>query len=529
MFGDWRDKLKSLRDRLTGVRHAQPLREVREADRTERLQEPESLPPAAEMQEQTAPTPVTGEVAKATIAPTRSRKPTPTPKPSAPAARVSLNLGIDFGTSFTKVCYRDVGTEESGVVTFGGRTAESAVIPTIVAIDHKGRLFVGDDIPRGLKVVAIPYLKMRLAGEPIDEAQAVAGFDLKERHVVCALTSWFLASVIKRSQTWIEQQQKGRLKNRAPVWSANVGVPVEHFDSDALSTFEEALGVAWHWLKEDQLPSTIADAVAAYGQTVPALCDAVADFHAVPEIAAAVQSFVTSREAAPGIYVYFDVGGGTLDGVAFDFINRNGERRINFYSGKVSALGLAAIGAVIGLDTRCPIDATEFDKHFTNGAQPFSDEQAQRVRRLVAEVIMTAKRKDSRNWQKDAIQRSDTERKNVGPLLASRMQPLRIFVGGGGSQSAWYCAAITSTHGRFQHLNAGVPPYELCEVPRPVDLNMHGIADQDFRRFAISYGLSIPFGEGPDLGLPSQFADAEKPRQWQPPGGVSYADSKDIC
>jgi hypothetical protein len=58
---------------------------------------------------------------------------------------------------------------------------------------------------------------------------------------------------------------------------------------------------------------------------------------------------------------------------------------------------------------------------------------------------------------------------------------------------------------------------------------MAGIANDQFIRFAISYGLSIPSGEGPDVGLPRQFVDAEKPRQWQPPGGVNYADSKDLC
>ncbi|MDW9414206.1 hypothetical protein GOB15_06990 [Sinorhizobium meliloti] len=54
-----------------------------------------------------------------------------------------------------------------------------------------------------------------------------------------------------------------------------------------------------------------------------------------------------------------------------------------------------------------------------------------------------------------------------------------------------------------------------------------GTADE-FTRFAIAYGLSFPFGEGPDIGLPSQFGDAETPRQWMAPGAVDYADSKDV-
>jgi hypothetical protein len=50
-----------------------------------------------------------------------------------------------------------------------------------------------------------------------------------------------------------------------------------------------------------------------------------------------------------------------------------------------------------------------------------------------------------------------------------------------------------------------------------------------FIRFAISYGLSIPFGEGPEVRLPSQFAKAEQPRREQLPGVINYADSKDVC
>ena len=57
---------------------------------------------------------------------------------------------------------------------------------------------------------------------------------------------------------------------------------------------------------------------------------------------------------------------------------------------------------------------------------------------------------------------------------------------------------------------------------------MRGLGDAEFRRFAISYGLSIPFGEGPEVGLPSQFAVAEKPKPWTVPGLVDYGDSKDV-
>jgi hypothetical protein len=49
---------------------------------------------------------------------------------------------------------------------------------------------------------------------------------------------------------------------------------------------------------------------------------------------------------------------------------------------------------------------------------------------------------------------------------------------------------------------------------------MAGLGDRDFMRFAISYGLSIPFGEGPEVRLPSQFSAAPPLPVRQLPGGV---------
>ena len=106
------------------------------------------------------------------------------------------------------------------------------------------------------------------------------------------------------------------------------------------------------------------------------------------------------------------------------------------------------------------------------------------------------------------------------------MRPLIVFVGGGGAHSDWYTDTIDSTHSRFGHLNAGIPPYRLTEVPKPADLSMGQMKEREFRRFAISYGLSIPFGEGPEVRLPSQFSDAERPRVWEPPGVVDYATAR---
>lgn len=519
----WRERLKGLRDRLLGRRTSDSSptdgaagKSTYASDRpsTGTPSRTRTLRPTAD------PVPLLSNTpAKPPSTRTSQSRPT-TPQRQSP---VALNLGIDFGSSFTKVCYRDVGTEESGVVGIG---TGGSLLPSVVVVSSTGRLYLSDAAKRVKSAVQVRYLKMRLAGVPIGDALPhVAGHDLNAESSVKALSAWFLASVIVRSQVWLAAKQADRLKGRSALWSANVGVPVEHYDSAALATFEETLGVAWLWSR-DGIPATLEEAVSGYAETKARLGVEVTDFHAVPEIAAAIQSFVTSREAIEGIYVYFDIGGGTVDGVAFNYVNRGGDRRINFYSGKVASLGLAAISAELG-EPADAVDAETFQRLMSSCAPEQAQKLIHKIRRVVGEVIMTAKMKDGRNWQVEGIQSADYERKFIGRMSPSRMKPLIVFVGGGGSRSTWYTDALASTYTAFQHDRAGIPPYKMLQVPAPKDFAMEKTDTHDFNRYAISYGLSVPFGEGPDIGLPSEFTiiDLLKPRALI--GRVDYLDSKD--
>jgi hypothetical protein len=55
---------------------------------------------------------------------------------------------------------------------------------------------------------------------------------------------------------------------------------------------------------------------------------------------------------------------------------------------------------------------------------------------------------------------------------------------------------------------------------------MGGLQQAQYVRFAIAYGLSIPFGEGPEIRLPSQLDPAGAPPRRQ--AGVDYRDHKDV-
>jgi hypothetical protein len=424
---------------------------------------------------------------------------------SAPsAAPVLINLGIDFGTSFTKVCFRDEGQEQSGIVRFG-HNHETAIIPSIVYVAADGTLLMGHHAATSEGLRPIRYLKMRLADLlPVADARASeAALEAEDGLTAKALSAWYLVNVIREAKYYLALHQEERLRGREVLWSANLGVPVEHYDSPALVEFEETLRVAWAWSRSGAVLTSLPEVVSAYRA---ARDDAAGDanFHAIPEIAAAVQSFVSMREASPGFYLFFDIGGGTVDGVAFKFANEDGGKRVDFYSGRVAPLGLAVLAN----------ESDRADKRFE-------------LQQLVGYVVMTAKKKDTSDWRRGGAQ-SEIARPYFRALRPDEEMPIVVFIGGYGANDAWYCSAIEATHGEFQHRNAGIPRYHLRLAPRARDLDMGGLTDQEFVRFAIAYGLSISNGGGPEVRLPSYFGTPDGPPEPLRPNVIPYADSKDI-
>ena len=322
---------------------------------------------------------------------------------------IDINLGIDFGTSFTKICYRYLGSDESGVIIFNIVDDVVALIPSLVNIDpSSGRVLELD--ARQENVKSYYYLKMDLA--------KLQNFSYKERCKRCALASWFLAQVIRYSKRWILQNQKDRLIGRRPIWSANIGVPVEQYDSPVLKDFQTVFRVAWEWENEGLLPSrpTETELIKNFQDTRKSAIQDESDCHASPEIAAAIISFINSRDARDDIYTYFDIGGGTVDGVSFKYWSTDGTNKISFYHGVVKELGVQFIENKLPELDRSKFQTMVFDDLSTlsDAGQRCLKQYGLEIQKLVAPVVVRAREKDPlHKWKK--------------------MKHLNVFLGGGGS------------------------------------------------------------------------------------------------
>ena len=455
------------------------------------------------------------------------------PEPEVPELELLyINLGIDFGTSFTKVCFRDIGQDFSEVVTFtnGQANLDEALVPTQIAILADGTLRAGltkaewAAIEQRIKT-PIKYIKMRLADLDITQESDRWRLDrlpeLDRPETVENLCAYYLSRVITRVQSWIRCNKPDLVKNQKIEWSANVGVPVEYCDSPAIARFKKVLSLAWLLSNE---PQTELFTLESLGQRLNQMRSRIADnpidCHAIPEISAEVWSCLNSREFDDGFYTFFDVGCGTLDGVSFRYWRDQGEPKVDFYSASVKPLGVSAISQCLAIELNISEDQVRraiLQSSNSDLTQLNSTQSRKQIQQLVGRVVMEGR-------QKHGIHR---------PVFKDSVFEcgLSILIGGGGSLTSFYKLTILDTHSAFQHNKAGIPSYVQKAIPIPKDISMCGLSSQEFHRFAVAYGLSIPEGDCPEVRLPSEMenVDSQIIKTTISSERLRYEDIRDSC
>jgi len=423
-----------------------------------------------------------------------------------------LCLGIDFGTKYTKVCFRDLARRKSKVVAFTEATPSlnDAIIPSILYKDESGRYHAGMSLAMSTAtsvswVSKLEYIKMRLADLDLGYSQRIDVYapvdDATDQTLATeAVCAFFLCHVIRNAKESILDSEKKLVEGREVIWTANIGVPVEYYDSPSVGRFRRVFAAAWVMANDyDLIGATcnIRDMMFAY-RAVADTDPESQNCSAIPEIGAAVQSFLTSRAAQDGVYIYFDVGAGTLDGVSFRYYRYDGEPKIFFYSGKVKPLGINALAVRIREISSSAVSLSCFEEELFHGnislKQPKLDQLRDEIQKQVAQVIMSGQRLDPNGFS------------------AVSVRKLPVFIGGGGAFSECYKEAILSTHIEFQHGNVGIPPYSIINVPKPQDLDLAGLDNNDYQRFCIAYGLT-PEGELADFHLPSEMSKEARETQ----------------
>jgi hypothetical protein len=450
---------------------------------------------------------------------------------------VTIVVGLDWGTSATKVIFREpYGINSPAfLIDFGGigYPGNSFLLPSRLFVDQSG--FVS--LAPGRDSKAVDDLKLRLMADDPEDVVAT----LQEGTVSAAeAAALYVACVLRNARSWFLKQHAEKYRQYRIDWSLNLGIPVSTLDeAPKRHLFHTVAAVGW-WLSTSRCPLTVN--LARKGLELAnedKLDDGLPDYaiNVVPEVVAQVSGYARSTARNNGLHVLLDVGAATVDIAGFILFDREGEDRYSLLCARVEEIGayklhekrVDAVSAeskwkarlsrseisewLLTLEKTCtpmtgvPAKMSEYyppavRAKLSAPGQP--DETFKRLCRQCIEYVL------------------GELRVNRYPRAPAWQNGLPFFVAGGGQSVNPYARAVASA--KFDWMDhRQCAPFNLSSLPAPSNLDAKTFRGEDYHRISVAYGLSYPFDDIGGMLLPSEIADV--PREEPLSEGATYEDT----
>jgi hypothetical protein len=406
------------------------------------------------------------------------------------AGNVRLVMGLDFGTSCTKIVVRAPDMTQFKAVAvpalpFAQADGHPFLWASYVWVDHQGTFYL-DPAPGRQRLGGIKagLMGVRAASLALGAAEGRA---ITPLHAATA----FLALMIRQARGWIYLHLRDRFARGTIQWSLNLGFPAATLDRGMGVHYATALRAAW-LLAGNSQPVTLArcDAalVSAKGDALPPGLHRAA---VVPEIVAAMNGFVQSYAREEGIFALVDVGATTLDVCTFTlFSDRDGTDRISIWLADVERFGVRPWHACHPLPAR-------------------RDAFVSQSTRIVLDLLWKTRRKrDPHNsaWKAGG--------------------ELRVFCTGGGIADPMYSKILGDLDPWLRRVIAGSKGVRLRSLDTFADVDLGAAAGADPGRLLVGAGLSHPDLDFPTVITSAEIEDIDTPMAVKM--GVAYVDKDHV-
>ena len=389
--------------------------------------------------------------------------------PSTAGPTLDLILGLDFGTSSSKVAIRSPFTANSAtfIVPFGrfGHPTNQYLLPTrvfravdgAISLENSSSCQAHNDLK--IRLIRMTKEMSSCADETVrlDQARAAA----------------YLSLVIKKARSWFLATQGEFYGHPLIRWHLHLGIPSAGYDDEPIRrTFKVVADAAWV-LSMEELPPTEARAL----QILDFLekggrASRISSIDVIPEVIAEVVGYARSSRRDPGLHLLVDIGASTVDICSFNLHGHDAEDRYALLTASVEDLGVLWLrqNQNLGVGIEQPEDmvAPILDPALTlRGVQEGFSKKFQQA--LLKTLISLKRHRDpnSPRWK----------------------TALPVFISGGGSQIRAYREMMADVDWCFQN-HTSAKGLRLVKLARPETLKNPDITDDSFRMLAVAYGLS---------------------------------------
>lgn len=432
---------------------------------------------------------------------------------SAGGAPREIIIGLDVGTSCTKVVVRDADLGDAFAVPVGKLAGKSAefLLPSeirlsnagVFSLDQPGHIFQDfkTDLIRVGDMLALPT-----EGYP-------------ETTPLEVMTA-YLGIVIALARSWISDALGSRFRRYSVLWHANIGMPTNALHGQTSNiAFRIALLAGWI-LSESKLEPTLREVRDALTEAHSGISrnqwrrDQVANdsiapdrVGAIAEIIAEVVGYAQSKHRREGLHFIVDVGAGTLDLATFRIHQQDAIDKYCVFANQVYSLGAARLlrHRIRSINHLAEQKVPGFSPilldsiSIANGWASLPDLKklmptiARDYETKIDQVFIDSVRRGSEDILKITKARRD-------PNAMEWREGLPLFICGGGSKEPIYSAAMKSLECSKHVLSNGFIPLELTV---PDGFSAVGFSGTQFHRLAVANGLAyrlFDIGEpiGPD-------------------------------
>ena len=312
----------------------------------------------------------------------------------------------------------------------------------------------------------------------------------------------FLSLVVARARGWLFDQHLAVYKHTEIVWKVAVGLPAaSSFNTAVAQQLHRLVSLAWHFAATpDKLSDDlIRDALSSANDVTQI------EVSVVPEIAAQIYGFVVSTsfdKRAANIYLMVDVGAGTVDSSLFHVKpGRGGKWDFEFFTTAVEPHGVTNLHrhrvnwwAKELTQAGAPKNLTDdviSEKFFADSEGPLPNSYTDYFDGVKVTLVNGANSPDTdffNNRVVTQVRGKTLWRAWKNNLLDQRsLEGIPLFLCGGGSRMDYYLALEKELEQQqgFSWLKA-----EAWTMGVPGDLIAEGLADADYDRISVAYGLS---------------------------------------
>jgi len=384
---------------------------------------------------------------------------------------VDIIVGLDFGTSNTKIAYRRISTDQVKPILFNHKSPkhENYFLPSIVVFRNDGNLLLGLDAAKYLnnnpEKNGIYNFKMLFVSEIDNSLNNNENIKLMKKKLKPEFNNKILKQFNNKKFRFIvisylayamreaREKIKKELPNRFLDISFNICIPVDYVNNNIVSDEFQKLIASSEFIEREHYEKhnnfEYLDLVyrnIAYDENHTRVFD-------IPETVAEVASYTTSSSIKEGLHTIIDFGAGTTDISIFNIKNpRKENQKFAFYSSHIINYGFRRVDFLKEMNK-----ADEIEKY----------------------IYFL--------WEKSNIAWHNAYYGHLINDIDWKGDKVQIFVSGGGANEKLVSKIFKKPRVNKEKWESY--PHPLRKLPTPEDYVNKKI---QFHRFAVAYGLSNP-------------------------------------